>query len=171
MFFSTVLAATLAIIPSALAQQFNGLYTIKGMDGTTVAYDAQSKAVSISNPPTRNSTFYITSGPSGYAFISGTQPLSVFSATGSYGSTNNIDNSQVSGLGFYSATGDRSQQAWKINSLGNGFYEIESVAFPGSVIDIRGDGSNTRQLLVYFRNGGNNQKFNITPYGIFSTAT
>ncbi|KZM19920.1 uncharacterized protein EKO05_0004275 [Ascochyta rabiei] len=172
MFFSTVLIATLAIIPSALAQ-FNGHYTIKAIDGTSLAFGSQSKVFSIGNAPTKNGTFYITSGPKslGYAFITGVLPSNVLTATGSYTSTNNLDNSQASGLDFYSSTGNRSQQAWKINSLGNGLYEIESAAFPESVLDIRGDGSNTRQVLVYSRNGGSNQKFRIIPFSLFDTAT
>ncbi|KAF1841600.1 carbohydrate-binding module family 13 protein [Cucurbitaria berberidis CBS 394.84] len=114
----------------------------------------------------RNERFqqwYITSEPSGYAFIANRfvpQPLVI---TASTGSNPNTDLQQAQVLNF--EPNAISSQAWKITRLADGYYEIESMRYPGLVLDVKGSSSASgEKVLVYPRNNPQtpNQKWRLS---------
>ena len=60
-------------------------------------------------------------------------------------------------------------QKWKFNKKNNGLYEIESCAHPGFVLDVAyGKDADGTQVILYKRNGGDNQLWRVETEGIVS---
>ncbi|KAH6620053.1 hypothetical protein C7974DRAFT_378177 [Boeremia exigua] len=176
MHFSNVLAASLAIFPAVFAQSnvpatspiyLNGFYTITSVgDNTILALESGDGVFSLTEPATKNSTWYINSGPSGHAFIANARRGGVLTGVKPRDDSNPF-NSQVQVQDVATDDQGRRRQAWALIRFDDGTYEIKNEQFD-QLLDIRGGVGQGPEVILWTRNQppSGNQRWNINLFSL-----
>ncbi|KAJ8106663.1 hypothetical protein OPT61_g9389 [Boeremia exigua] len=171
-----ILAASLAIVPSIFAQStvpaasatlFNGFYTITSIgDGTILALESSNGVLSLGDPTTKNSTWYINSGPDGHAFIANVRQGGVLTGVKAKNEWNPYE-SQVQVAHVAGDDDGRRQQAWALNSFDDGTFEIINADFD-QLLDIRGGVGLGPEVILWTRNEppSGNQRWEISEFSL-----